>query len=60
MKDIVVKLEEKEHPRRQNRYIDFTSKTTKRADRPVFEYFEDFFQDLKGKLFKAFLTHICL
>ena len=50
MRDTVVKLKEKEPSLRQNRYIDFTSKTTQRHDRPVFEYFEDFFQDLKGKL----------
>ena len=49
MKETVIKLEETENPR-PNRYRDFTSKTTQRHDRPVFDYFEDFFQDLKGKV----------
>ena len=48
LRGTVAQLEGIELRRPQNLYMHKTSETTQRYDRPVFEFFEDFFNEIKG------------
>ena len=54
LRDTVAQLEGIELRRPQNLYMHMTSESTQQKDRPVFEYFEDFFNEIKGKKIISF------
>ena len=50
LRGTVAQLEGIELRRPQNRYMHSTSESTQRLDRPTFDYFQDFFHEIKGKI----------
>ena len=54
LRGTVAQLEGIELRRPQNLYMHMTSESTQQKDRPVFEYFEDFFNEIKDKKIISF------